>query len=162
MDDGTLTLITDKSYCISKDPDYIKVDYNKPTKKLYEYIIDKATSTFILNTKISKDGKRLQTLDLSDSDGDLNLVIDKVKKWIEVTEVRNESFSVVTSAGVGIQQKEKGGYKILCSNGDTKAVTAYLSETLGVVNGYDDKSTECIIQIFNMNKKLSDYLRQKN
>ena len=50
-------------------------------------------------------------------------------------------------------------YEILCSNGDTKAVTAYLSETLGVVNGYDDKSTECIIQAFNMNKELSDYFR---
>jgi len=49
----------------------------------------------------------------------------------------------------------------LCSNGDTKAVTAYLSETLGVANGYDDNSTECITKAFNMNKELSDYFRQK-
>ena len=115
----------------------------------------------ILNTKLYKDGRRLQTLDLSDSGGALNLVIDKVKKWIEMTEVRNESFSVLTSAGVGVQQKDKVGYRILCSNGDTNAVTAYLSETLEVVNGYDDNATECIIQAFNMDKELSDYFRQK-
>ena len=48
------------------------------------------------------------------------------------------------------------GYEILCSNGVTKAVTAYISE-----NGYDEKSTECIIQAFNMSKELSDYFRQK-
>ena len=76
-----------------------------------------------MNTKISKDGRRLQTMDLSDSEGDLILEIDKVKKWMEVTEVRNESFSVVTSAVVGIQQKDKVGYEILSSNGDTKTVT---------------------------------------
>ena len=80
----------------------------------------------VLNTKISKDGRRHQSLDLSDSGGDLNLVIDKIKKWIEVTEVRNESFSVVTSAGLGTQKKDKVGYEILCSNGNTKTVTAYL------------------------------------
>ena len=113
----------------------------------------------VLNTKISKDGRRLQTLDLSDSGGDLNLVIDKVKKWINVTEVCNESFSVVTSAGVGTQKKDKVGYEIWCSNG--KTVTAYLSETLGVVNGYDEKSTECLIKAFNMGKELSDYFRDK-
>ena len=100
----------------------------------------------VLNTKISKDGWRLQTLDLSDSGGDLKLVIDKVKKWIEVTEVRNESFSVVTSTGVGTQKKDKVGYEILCSNGDTKTVTAYLRETLGIVNGYDENSTEFMIK----------------
>ena len=163
MENGTLALITDQSYCISKDPDYVKVDYNESTKK---YIRDKATFTLfkfnnirhamVPNTKISKNVRRLQTLDLSDSGGDLNLVIDKVKKWVEVTEVRNESFSVVTSAGVGIQQKDKVGYKILYSNGDKKAVTAYLSETLGVVNDYDDDSTECIIQAFNMDKAKYD------
>jgi len=81
------------------------VDHNESTKKLYEYTREKAASTFFMfnntrhavvhNTKISKDGIRLQTLDFSDSGGDLNLVIDKVKKWIEVTELRNESFSVV-------------------------------------------------------------------
>ena len=42
-----------------------------------------------------------------------------------------------------------------------KAVTAYLSETLGLENGYDDKSTECIIRSFNMSQELSDYFRKK-
>ena len=109
-----------------------------------------------MNTKISKDGRRLQTLDLSDSGGYLNLVISKVKKWIEVMEVRNEFFHVVTSAGMGIQKKDKVGYEILCTNGDKKAVTAYLSETLGLVNGYDYKSTECITKSFDMSQELSD------
>ena len=59
--------------------------------------------------------------------------------------MRNEIFNVVTSAEVGTQQKDKAGYEILCSNGDTKTVTAYLSKTLGIVNGYDEKSTKCII-----------------
>ena len=88
-------------------------------------------------------------------------MIDKVKKWIEVTEVRNESLSVVTSAGLGTQKKIKVGYEILCSNGNTKTVTAYLSETLGIVNGYDENSTECIIKAFNMGKELSDHFRNK-
>ena len=122
INDTQATSITDKEYCISKDPDYIKINYNESTSKLYNYIKEKSKSTFtnfnnaryaaVLNTKISKDGRRLQTLDLSDSGGDLNLVIDKVKKWINVTEVCNESFSVVTSAGVGTQKKDKVGYEI--------------------------------------------------
>ena len=140
IDANSMGLIT-KNHCISKDPDYIKIDYNEATEKLYNYIKNKSISTFtefrntrhavVLNTKISKDGRRLQTLDLSDSGGDLNLVISKVKKWIEVTEVRNESFNVVTSAGMGIEKKDKVGYEILCTNGDKKAVTAYLSDTPG-------------------------------
>ena len=68
---------------------------------------------------------------------------------------------MVTSAGMGIQKKDKVGYEILCSNGDKKAVTAYLSEMLGLVNGYDDKSTECIIRSFNMSQEVSDYFRKK-
>ena len=72
----------------------------------------------------------MQALDLSDSGGDSNLVNKKVKDWIEVTEIRKESFNVVTSAGMGIQRKDKIGYEILCANGETKAVTAYLNDTL--------------------------------
>ena len=53
------------------------------------------------------------------------------------------------------------GYEILCSNSDTKTVTAYLSETLGIVNRYDENSTECIIKAFNMGKELSDYFWDK-
>ena len=90
INDTQVTSITDKEYCISKDPDYIKINYNESMSKLYNYIKIKSKSTFIkfsnmrhavvLNTKISKDGRRLQTLDLSDSGGDFNLVIDKVRK----------------------------------------------------------------------------------
>ena len=80
---------------------------------------------------------------------------------IEVTEVRNESLSVVTSTGVGTQKKDKVGYEILCFNGSTKTVTAYLSETLGTVNGYDQRSTECIIKAFDVGKELSDYFRDR-
>ena len=40
------------------------------------------------------------------------MVNKKVKDWIEVTEVRNESFNVVTTAGMGIQKKDKIGYEI--------------------------------------------------
>ena len=98
---------------------------------MYNHIKNKSIATFtefrntrhavVLNTKISKDGRRLQSLDLSDSGGDLNLVNKKVKDWIEVTAVRNESFNVVTSAGMGIQKKDKIGYEILCANGDKKS-----------------------------------------
>ena len=80
LDVSSLALITDKGYGISKDPDYIKIDYNEVTDKLYNHIKEKSISTFtkfnntrhavVLNTKISKDGRRLQTLDLSDSVGD--------------------------------------------------------------------------------------------
>ena len=68
---------------------------------------------------------------------------------------------MVTSAGMGIQKKDKVGYEILCTNCDKKAITAYLSETLDRVNGYDYKSTECITKSFQMSQKLSDYFREK-
>ena len=42
-----------------------------------------------------------------------------------------------------------------------KAITAYLSDTLGRVNGYDHKYNECIIRSFQMSKKLSDYFRER-
>ena len=102
-----------------------------------------------------------QALDLSDTDGDLNLVYKKVKDWIEVTEIRKETFNVVTSAGMGIQRKDKIGYEMLCGNGETKAVTAYLNDTLGKVNGYDRRYTEFIINAFGMNQELSDYFRRQ-
>ena len=103
----------------------------------------------------------MQALDLSDSGGDLNLVNKKVKDWIEVTEIRKESFNVVTREGMGIQRKDKIGYEMLCANGETKAVTAYLNDTLGKVNGYDQKYTEFIIKSFGMNQELSDYFRRQ-
>ena len=67
----------------------------------------------------------------------------------------------MTSAGMGIQKKDKIGYEILCANGDRKAVTAYLSDTLGRVDGYDQKYTEYIIKSFGMNQELSDYFRER-
>ena len=89
-----------ESYCISKDPDYIKINYNSAMEKLYNHIKNKSIATFtefrntrhavVLNTKISRDGRRLQALDLSNSGGALNLVNKRVKDWIEVTEVRKE------------------------------------------------------------------------
>ena len=100
-------------------------------------------------------------LDLSDTGGDLTLAIEGIKKLIDVTEVRNETFNVVTSAGMGVQQRDKIGYGIQCSNGDTKGITAHLTDTLETVNGYDAKSTKCIIEAFRMNNKLSDYFLGK-
>ena len=35
-------------------------------------------------------------LDLSDTGGDLTLAIEGIKKLIDVTEVRNETFNIVT------------------------------------------------------------------
>ena len=78
-----------------------------------------------------------------------------------MTEIRKESFNVVTSAGMGIQRKDKIGYEILCANREKKAVTAYLIDTLGKVNGYDQKYTEFIIKSFGMNQELSDYFRRQ-
>ena len=37
----------------------------------------------------------------------------------------------------------------------------HLTDTLGTVNGYDAKSTKCIIEAFRMNDKLSDYFLGK-
>ena len=57
--------------------------------KLYNYIKNKAISTFrkfnhtrhaiVENTKISKDGRKVKMLDLSDTGGDLTLVIEGIK-----------------------------------------------------------------------------------
>ena len=100
-------------------------------------------------------------IDLLDTGGDLTLGIEGIKKLIDVTEVRNETFNVVTSAGMGVQQRDKIGYGIHCSNGDNKGITAHLTDTLGTVNEYDAKSTKCIIEAFRMNAKLSDYFLGK-
>ena len=62
---------------------------------------------------------------------------------------------------MGVQQRDKIGFGIQCINGDTKAVTAHLTDTLGTVNGYDEKSTKCLIEAFQMNNKLSDYFSSK-
>ena len=100
-------------------------------------------------------------LDLSDTCGDLTLAIEGIKKLIDVTEVRNETFNVVTSAGMGVQQRDKIGFGIHCINGDIKAVTAHLTDTHGTVNGYDEKSTKCLIEAFQIDQKLSDYFSSK-
>ena len=115
----------------------------------------------IQNTKISKDGRTVKVIDLLDSGGDMTLVTEEIKKLIDVTEVRNETFNVVTSAGVGLQQRDKVGYKIYCGNGDSKGITAHLTDTLGTVNGYDTQSTKCIVEGFGMDMKLSDYFLGK-
>ena len=100
------------------------------------------------NTKISRDERKVRMLDLSDTGGDLTLAIENIKQLIEVTEVMNDTFNVVTSAGMGIQHRDEIGFEIQCTNGDTKAVTAHLTDTLGSVNGYDEKSTKCSIEAF--------------
>ena len=63
IDANSMGSITE-NYCISKDPDYIKIDYSQATEKLCNYIRNKSISTFtefrntrhavVLNTKISK------------------------------------------------------------------------------------------------------------
>ena len=77
-------------YDISRDREYIKVNYSDSSVKLYNYIKTKAISTFrqfnhtrhaiVENTKISKDGRRVKMLDLSDTGGDLTLAIEGIKK----------------------------------------------------------------------------------
>ena len=68
---------------------------------------------------------------------------------------------MITSAGPGVQKRDKIGYRIHCNNGDTKGITAHLTDTLGSVNGYDAKSTKSIIEAFNMDVKLSNYFLAK-
>ena len=133
----------ERQYEISRDKDYIKINHNESSEKLYNYIKDKATSTFcrfnhtchavVENTKISSNGRSSKVIDLLDSGGDLTLVTEGIKNLIDVTEVRNETFNVVTSAGFGLQRRDKVGYKIYCSNGDTKGITAHLTDTFGTV-----------------------------
>ena len=72
-------------------------------------------------------------IDLLDSGGDLTLVSKRIKNLIDVTEVRNETFNVVTFARIGLQRRDKVRYKIYCSNGDTKKITADLTDTFGTV-----------------------------
>ena len=64
----------DKEYDISRDKEYIKINHNESSAMLYDYIKEKATSTFrqfshtrhavVENTKISKNGKTAKVLDL--------------------------------------------------------------------------------------------------
>ena len=54
------------------------------------------------------------------------------------------------------QRKDKIGYEIMCGNGETKPVTAYLNDALGTVNGYNKEYTELLVNSFSMNKELSD------
>ena len=64
---------TNGQYDISRDKEYIKINYSDSSVKLYDYIKTKAISTFrqfnhtrhaiAENTKISKDGGRVKMLD---------------------------------------------------------------------------------------------------
>ena len=80
---------------------------------------------------------------------------------IDITDVRNETFNVVTYAGIGVQQRDKVGYEIQRCKGKPKGITAHLTDTLGKVNGYDILSTKCIAEGFGMPPKLSDYFMGK-
>ncbi|GIR34489.1 MAG: hypothetical protein CM15mP48_1730 [Candidatus Poseidoniales archaeon] len=80
-----------------------------------------------MNTKTSKDGRTMQALDLLDTGGDLTLVSSKIKDHISVTNVRNEIFKVVTSAGPGSNRGDKVGYEILTSHGKSKPITAHVT-----------------------------------
>ena len=161
----------DKEYDISRDKDYIHINHNENSAKLYDYIKEKAISTFnqlshthhavVESTKISKDGKNAKVLDLLDSGGDLTLVTKRIKDLIDKTEVRNETFNVVTSAGVGVHQRDKVGYEIQRCNGKPKGITAHMTDTLGKANGYDFLSTKCIVEGFGMPPKLSEYFMGK-
>ena len=103
----------DKEYDISRDKNYIHINHNENSAMLYDYIKEKAISTFnqlshtrhavVENTKISKDGKTAKVLDLLDSGGDLTLATKRINDLINITDVRNETFNVVTSAGFGVQ-----------------------------------------------------------
>ena len=162
---------TEKKYDISRDKDYMKINFNESSALIYNYIKEKATSTFrqlnhsrhavVQNTKISKNGKTAKVIDLLDSGGDMNLVTEEIKTLIDVTEVRNETFNVVTSAGVGLQTRDKVGYEIQRCNGDPKGITAHLTDTLGTANGFDAQSTKCITEGFGMDSELSDYFLGK-
>ena len=159
-------------YDISRDNDYLQIDYNESSATLYNFIKSKAISTFrqlrhtrhavVMNTKTSKDGKSAKVLDLLDTGGDLTLVTTKIKDLIDITNVRNETFNVVTSAGLGVQQRDKVGYEIRSCKGKSKAVTAHMTDTLGKVNGFDLISTKCIIDGFGMPPKLAEYFMEKN
>ena len=83
-------------YDISRDNDYLQIDYNESSATLYNFIKSKPISTFrqlrhtrhavVMNTKTSKDGKSAKVLDLLDTGGDLTLVTTKIKDLIECKE----------------------------------------------------------------------------
>ena len=88
-----MTSTPNGQYDISRDKEYIKINYSDSSVKLYNYIKNKAISTFrkfkhtrhaiVENTKISKDGRKVNMLDLSDTGGDLTLAIEGIKQLIE-------------------------------------------------------------------------------
>ena len=71
-----------------------------------------STIPAMLKLKIpnSSNGRTSKLIDLLDSGGYLTLVTEGIKNLIDVTEVRNETFNVVTSAGIGLQRRDKVGY----------------------------------------------------
>ena len=102
--------ISKRDYSIATDSDCIKVNNNDMTRTQYQFIRDKTISAYVkfrqtrhaavLNIKVSKDRRKLRSLDLSD------------KKWLDVTEIRSESLNVITSEGLCVQEKDKVGYDL--------------------------------------------------
>ena len=84
------------------------------TRKIYQFNRDYTVSAYfkfrhtrhaaVMNTKVSKDERKLRSLDLSDTAGDFNLVNGNVKKWLKVTDIRSESLNVITNAGLGVHR----------------------------------------------------------
>ena len=92
--------IANRDYSIATDSNYIKVNHNEMTRKLYQFNKDKAVSVYfrftyarhaaIVTIKVSKDGRKLRSVDLSDTARDMNLVNENVKKWMDVTGIKNK------------------------------------------------------------------------
>ena len=69
--------IPERDYSIATDSDYITINYNDMTRKLYQVIRDKTIPAYfkfrqtrhaaVMNTKVSKDGRKQRSIDLSDT-----------------------------------------------------------------------------------------------
>ena len=59
----------------------------------------------------------------------MTLATKRIKDLINITDVRNETFNVVTSVRIGVQQRDKVGYKIRRCDGKPKGITAHIRES---------------------------------
>ena len=50
--------------------------------------------------------------------------------------IRKEKLNVITSAGPGVQERDKVGYDMYFLNGNKHPITAYMNTDLGTVDGY--------------------------
>ena len=75
--------------------------------------------------------------------------------------IKDEKLNVITSAGPGVQEREKVGYDNYFSNGNPHSITAYMKTNLGTVNGDDKKTIEYLIESFGMKEELAECLRSK-